>query len=185
MIHQQLLYLCTLPYVPPKTASRQSNLSYLLIQRWLNMTRTLSLSDGLRAFNPPGFLMMLAEDLAASQAIVIPPNVSLVVLSGQCGFREDGTIPEDIHEQIALAFENAERSLKAARVNPGGKNVYQMTLYYANLNEALVAAINENKRKYLAANRPVLTGVKVPDMYGGLSFEMTLYAYIGGKRESI
>lgn len=134
--------------------------------------------DGLRSFNPPGFLNALANDLQASQAVTIPPSVTLVVTSGQCGFREDGSIPEDIHEQVGLAFSNAERTLKIAGVLQGWKNVYQMTCFYVNLDDALIAAIKENKSKWLGTNRPTLTGVTVKDLYMGLRFEMILSAYI-------
>ncbi|KAJ9640125.1 uncharacterized protein PV06_10656 [Exophiala oligosperma] len=134
--------------------------------------------DGLRTSNPPGFLSKIAGDLSASQAVVVPPNVSLVVTSGQCGFREDGSIPEDIQEQVDQAFQNAERVLKAAGVAQGWQNVYEMTLYYTSLDEPFVSALQSTKRRYLGDNRPVLTGLMVPEGYQGSVFEMTLHAYI-------
>lgn len=134
--------------------------------------------DGPRTFNPAGFLSKIAGDLSASQAVVLPSNVSLVVTSGQCGFREDGSIPEDVHEQVEQAFQNAERVLKAAGVTQGWQNVYEMTLYYTSLEEPFISALQSTKRKYLGDNRPVLTGLMVPEGYKGSVFEMTLHAYI-------
>jgi enamine deaminase RidA (YjgF/YER057c/UK114 family) len=38
----------------------------------------------------------------------------LLVISGQVGMREDGSVPEDPIEQIDIAFENILRNLRAA-----------------------------------------------------------------------
>jgi len=44
-------------------------------------------------------------------------NEKILVISGQVGMRQDGTIPEDPYEQIDLAFENIIRNLRAANMN--------------------------------------------------------------------
>lgn len=49
-----------------------------------------------------------------SHQIEITGNERLLVISGQVGMREDGTVPEDPLEQIDLAFENILRNLRAA-----------------------------------------------------------------------
>jgi enamine deaminase RidA (YjgF/YER057c/UK114 family) len=133
---------------------------------------------GVRTFSPSGALSKLSEEMTLSQAIVIPPHASLVVTSGQCGFREDLSLPENVHEQILLAFENAEKSLKAAGVADGWKSVYQMTTYTPSIDDEWLAAMAEAKEKYLDKNRPAWTGVTVPNLYGGARLEMTLHAFI-------
>lgn len=134
-------------------------------------------SNRIQAFNPPGLLSNLSDDLKLSQAVVLPPNASLVVTSGQCGFREDGSVPEDVHEQIELALSNAEKTLHAAGVVQGWTNVHHMTMYYTGLDEKFVAALKEVKGRYLGSNRHALAVLMVKEMYKDVLFEVTLYAY--------
>jgi enamine deaminase RidA (YjgF/YER057c/UK114 family) len=49
-----------------------------------------------------------------SHQIEIRGNERLLVISGQVGMREDGTVPDDAYEQIEIAFENILRNLHAA-----------------------------------------------------------------------
>ena len=44
-------------------------------------------------------------------------NERMLVISGQVGMRQDGTVPEDPYEQIDLAFENIFRNLHAANMD--------------------------------------------------------------------
>ena len=62
-----------------------------------------------------------------SHQIEIRGNERLLVLSGQVGMREDGTIPEDPVEQIDLAFENIFRNLRAANMDI--KDIIKLTYY--------------------------------------------------------
>ncbi|KAI5461027.1 Endoribonuclease L-PSP/chorismate mutase-like protein [Mariannaea sp. PMI_226] len=133
---------------------------------------------GLRTFDPQAGFSEISNQLKLSQAIVIPPNASLVVTSGQCGFKDDLSLPIDGREQIMLAWENAEKSLRAAGVTEGWKNVYQMTTYTPNMSDEWTNAMMEAKSKYMGNNRPAWTGVTVPSLYGGAIVEMTLYAFI-------
>ncbi|KAJ5108260.1 endoribonuclease l-PSP domain-containing protein [Penicillium angulare] len=131
-----------------------------------------------RASNPPGCLTDVANELRLSQAIVIPPNSSILVTSGQCGFKDDLSLPSDLRDEIMLAFENAEKTLQTAGATEGWKHVYQITTYAPRLDEAWLDAMQEAKQKYLGDNRPVWTGVTVPSLYGGARLEMTLNAFI-------
>ena len=51
----------------------------------------------------------------------------LLVISGQVGMREDGTVPEDPFEQIDIAFENIMRNLHAAGMDV--KDLIKITYY--------------------------------------------------------
>lgn len=51
---------------------------------------------------------------AYSHQIEVRGNERLLVISGQVGMREDGSVPEDPLEQIEIAFENVSRNLRAA-----------------------------------------------------------------------
>jgi enamine deaminase RidA (YjgF/YER057c/UK114 family) len=141
-------------------------------------------TSGVRTFNPPGTLSRVSDELGLSQAIVIPPNSTFVVTSGQCGFTEDLSLPQNVQEQVMLAFENAERTLKEAGVTGGWKNVYQLTTYAPSLDDDWAAAIQAAKAKYLGTNRPAWTGVTVPSLYGGAILEMTIYAFIPSPLEA-
>jgi len=62
-----------------------------------------------------------------SHQIEIKGNERLLVISGQVGMREDGTVPEDPFEQIDLAFENIFRNLRAANMDL--KDIIKLTYY--------------------------------------------------------
>lgn len=51
---------------------------------------------------------------AYAHQIEIQGNERLLVISGQVGMREDGTVPDDSLEQIDIAFDNILRNLRAA-----------------------------------------------------------------------
>ena len=55
-------------------------------------------------------------------------NERLLVISGQVGVRQDGTIPDDPFEQIDIAFENILRNLHAASMDV--KDIIRLTYYF-------------------------------------------------------
>ena len=73
-----------------------------------------------------------------SHQIEIRGNERLLVISGQVGMRQDGTIPDDPFEQIDLAFENIFRNLRAANMDV--KDIIKLTYY-------LVGEIDTGKRR--------------------------------------
>jgi 2-iminobutanoate/2-iminopropanoate deaminase len=73
-----------------------------------------------------------------SHQIEIRGNERTLVLAGQVGMREDGTIPDDPFEQIDLAFENIFRNLRAANMDV--KDIIKLTYY-------LVGEIDTAKRR--------------------------------------
>lgn len=64
-----------------------------------------------------------------SHQIEIKGNERLLVISGQVGMREDGTVPGDPLEQIDLAFENIIRNLRAAGMDVS--DLIKITYYLA------------------------------------------------------
>jgi 2-iminobutanoate/2-iminopropanoate deaminase len=79
-----------------------------------------------------------------SHQIEISGNERLLVISGQVGMRQDGTIPEDPFEQIDLAFENIFRNLRAANMEI--KDVIKLTYY-------LVGEIDTAKRRVVVLSK--------------------------------
>jgi enamine deaminase RidA (YjgF/YER057c/UK114 family) len=49
--------------------------------------------------------------------IQVRGNERMLVISGQVGMNEDGTVPDDPYEQLGLAFENIIRNLQAANMD--------------------------------------------------------------------
>lgn len=74
--------------------------------------------------------------------IEITGNERILVLSGQVGMREDGSVPEDPIEQIDVALENIFRNLRAANMDV--KDIIKLTYY-------LVGEIDTAKRRELLA----------------------------------
>ena len=79
-----------------------------------------------------------------SHQIEITRNERLLVLSGQVGMREDGTIPDDPFEQIDIAFENILRNLQAANMDV--KDIIKLTYY-------LVGEIDTAKRREIMLSK--------------------------------
>jgi enamine deaminase RidA (YjgF/YER057c/UK114 family) len=71
-------------------------------------------------------------------------NERLLVISGQVGMLQDGTIPEDPFEQIDLAFENIFRNLRAAHMDV--KDIIKLTYY-------LVGEIDTVKRREVVLSK--------------------------------
>ena len=79
-----------------------------------------------------------------SHQIEITGNERMLVLSGQVGMREDGSVPEDALEQIEVAFENIFRNLQAANMDV--RDIVKLTYY-------LVGEIDTAKRRELTASK--------------------------------
>lgn len=81
---------------------------------------------------------------AYSHQVEIRGNERILVLSGQVGVREDGTVPEDPIEQIEVALENVFRNLQAANMDM--KDIIKLTYY-------LVGDVDTAKRRELVASK--------------------------------
>ncbi len=76
--------------------------------------------------------------------IEIKGNERMLVLSGQVGMREDGTVPNDPFEQIDIAFENILRNLRAANMDI--KDIIKLTYY-------LVGELDTAKRREIVLSK--------------------------------
>lgn len=79
-----------------------------------------------------------------SHQIEIAGNERLLVISGQVGMRQDGTVPEDPYEQIDIAFENIFRNLRAANMDV--KDIVKITYY-------LVGEMDAAKRREVVVSK--------------------------------
>lgn len=55
-----------------------------------------------------------AESFGLSHAVIVPANARTIIVGGQIGIRDDGTVPEKLEDQIKEAFDHVTRSLQAA-----------------------------------------------------------------------
>ena len=74
--------------------------------------------------NPPNVHLPVA---AYTHQIEIRGPERLLVLSGQVGMREDGTVPDDPIEQLEIALENLRRNLQAADMDV--RDLLKVTFY--------------------------------------------------------
>ena len=79
-----------------------------------------------------------------SHQIEITGNERLLIISGQVGMREDGTVPEAPLEQLDIAFENIFRNLESA--NMSVEDIVKLTYY-------LVGEFDTVKRRELVASK--------------------------------
>jgi 2-iminobutanoate/2-iminopropanoate deaminase len=79
-----------------------------------------------------------------SHQLEISGNERVLVLSGQVGMREDGTVPDDPLEQMDVAFENIFRNLRAASMDV--KDIIKLTYY-------LVGEVDTAKRRELVVSK--------------------------------
>jgi 2-iminobutanoate/2-iminopropanoate deaminase len=79
-----------------------------------------------------------------SHQIEIKGNERLLVISGQVGMKEDGTVPDDPFEQIDIAFENVFRNLRAANMDV--RDIVKLTYY-------LVGEIDTAKRREIVLSK--------------------------------
>ena len=79
-----------------------------------------------------------------SHQIEVAGNERLLILSGQVGMRDDGSVPEDPFEQLDVVFENILRNLEAA--NMGVKDILKLTYY-------VVGEMDTVKRREVIASK--------------------------------
>ena len=79
-----------------------------------------------------------------SHQVEIRDKERLLVISGQVGMRQDGSVPEDPLEQMEVAFDNIFRNLRAADMDV--KDLIKLTYY-------LVGEIDTVKRRELVMSK--------------------------------
>lgn len=82
---------------------------------------------GVKFVNWPGG-EAAAESFGISHAVILPSNVRTIIVGGQLGIKDDGSVPEDLEEQVTEAFDHVGRSLKAAGLGEDAwEYVYEAT----------------------------------------------------------
>lgn len=137
---------------------------------------------GLRYFNPAGPQTETADRLHLSNAAVLPLSGQVVHLVGQLGRQDDGSYPDDIAEQLRLAFVNSEKALHAAGVTAGWGAVFAVTMYVSGNapRDAFVGAYLKCMEDFCGVNRPLVTAVVVKELLSPAPLvEMSSQAILG------
>lgn len=79
-----------------------------------------------------------------SHHVEISGNERMLILSGQVGMRQDGTVPENPLEQLEIALENIVRNLQAANMDV--RDILKLTYY-------VVGEIDTVKRRETIASK--------------------------------
>ena len=81
---------------------------------------------------------------AYSHQMEVKGDERLLVISGQVGMRQDGTVPQDPYEQLDIAFENIVRNLHAADMDLN--DLIKITYYF-------VGEIDTAKRREIVLSK--------------------------------
>ncbi|KAH7013920.1 Endoribonuclease L-PSP/chorismate mutase-like protein [Ilyonectria destructans] len=92
-------------------------------------------SHGVEFRNWPGPGEEAAAAFGISHAVILPANARRIIIGGQVGIRDDGTIPSDPTEQIKEAFAHVEQALKAAGLGDNAMDfVYKVDMFEVEMN---------------------------------------------------
>ncbi len=94
---------------------------------------------------------------AYSHAVVIPPGSRVMHISGQVGLRKDGTVSDDLREQVEQTWQNLMACVEAAEMD--AQDIVKVTAYLVNLEDYPVFA--EVRSEYLGEPRPAATTILV------------------------
>ncbi|KAI1079803.1 YjgF-like protein [Whalleya microplaca] len=122
-----------------------------------------------------------AEMFGLSHAVIVPANARKIIVGGQVGIRDDGTIPENVEEEVNEAFEHAGRALKAAGLGEDAwEYVYSVKTFEVHDSKAdVIGAVVGTARKYLKNTKPAWTGVEVKALFDPkLHLEVTVEAFL-------
>ena len=97
---------------------------------------------------------------AYSHAVVIPPGSRVAHISGQVGLQKDGTVSDDLREQVEQTWLNLIACVKGVEMDV--HDIVKITAYLVNLDDYPVFA--EVRAKYLEEPRPAATTILVKSL---------------------
>lgn len=89
--------------------------------------------------------------------VVIPPNASILYISGQIGLNLDGTLPDDPQSEADKAWENVIECVRAAEMGPD--DIVKITAYLTDDGDYPYFA--NSRSKFLGDARPASTAILV------------------------
>ncbi|KAF2018281.1 endoribonuclease L-PSP [Aaosphaeria arxii CBS 175.79] len=125
-------------------------------------------------FNYPG-TESIAENYHYSQAVRIGNTVKT---AGQGGWDENGSITPKLEDQIALAFGNVEKALKAVDKSLSLENIYAIRSYHLDMDQSFDVMTAQFK-KLFPNHRPIWTCIQIGKLgLEGMQVEIEVEAAI-------
>ena len=116
-----------------------------------------------------------SDDFHYSQAVKVG---NIVKTSGQGGWTESGSMPEDPAKQVELAFANVALALRSVEPSLGWNNVFAVRTYHTSIDETVDFVI-EKFKEVMPGHRPVFTCVEIGKLgIPGMKVEMEVEAII-------
>jgi enamine deaminase RidA (YjgF/YER057c/UK114 family) len=126
----------------------------------------------------PGFGEALGREFYYAQAMRLGDRIEI---SGQGGWTDELTFPEVIGDEIALAFDNVERTLNSA--GSSWTDVVSVTSYHVPIDDLpaiegeVFAVMNEQFKERMPDRPPLWTAVAVPKLgIDGMHIEIAVVA---------
>ncbi len=99
----------------------------------------------------------------------------LIFISGQVGFEEDGSVPEDFARAIELTYGELERALKAAGVTY--EDLVRVNVYITQLDQEKLKTWRTTRDRVVNAPEPsASTVIGVHSLYNGATIEIDAIA---------
>ena len=92
-----------------------------------------------------------------SHAVEVPPNARTLYISGQVPVAADGTTPDGIEEQVALAFENLQTVLVEAGM--GLIDVVRVNVYLTS--ETYFSAFRDHRNRLFTDHKAASTAIAI------------------------
>ncbi|CAH0045534.1 unnamed protein product [Clonostachys solani] len=137
-------------------------------------------SKGFKFRNWPGG-EEAAEGFGLSHAVIIPANARRIIVGGQLGIRDDGSVPENIEEEVKLAFDHVLAALKSAGLGDDAfEYVYSIKTFELKYKgKSIVEPVVSIARSLLKNTKPAWTGVEVAALvHPDVHLEITVEAYL-------
>lgn len=101
----------------------------------------------------------------------------LVFISGQVGFEEDGSVPEDFARAIELTYGELERALKAAGASY--EDLVRVNVYITELDQEKLQIWRKTRDSIVNAPEPsASTVIGVHSLYNGATIEIDAIAAV-------
>ncbi|QEV98797.1 RidA family protein [Microbacterium caowuchunii] len=101
----------------------------------------------------------------------------LVFISGQVGFEEDGSVPEDFERAIELTYAELERALTAAGAT--WEDLVRVNVYITELDQEKLAIWRTTRNRIVQVEEPpASTVIGVHSLYNGATIEIDAIAAV-------
>ncbi|MGM0931770.1 MAG: RidA family protein [Actinomycetota bacterium] len=101
----------------------------------------------------------------------------LLFISGQVGFEEDGSVPEDFARAIELTYAELERALKAGGASY--EDLVRVNVYITQLDQEKLATWRKTRDEIVKVDEPsASTVIGVHSLYNGATIEIDAIAAI-------